>query len=182
VRIIGGKLKGRRLKTCRGNFLRPTSEKIREAIFDIITPFLTDGSVLDLFAGTGSLGIETLSRGMDRAVFIDNNPRIISVLKENIINCQLESQTEVIGLPVTKGLKILRSRKETFKLVFLDPPYRGNLAGRTLLEIGESKVLTKDGLVIVEHSSRENIKPFYGNLRLDDQRQYGQTIISFFTH
>ena len=182
MRIIGGKLKGRRLKTCRGNFLRPTSEKVREAIFDIIAPFLTDGLVLDLFAGTGGLGIEALSRGMGRAVFIDNNPRIISVLKENIINCQLESQTEVMILPVTTGLKILRSRKETFKLIFLDPPYGGNLAGRTILKIGESNVLTKDGLVIVEHSSKENIKPFYGNLRLDDQRQYGRTIISFFTH
>jgi 16S rRNA (guanine(966)-N(2))-methyltransferase RsmD len=180
VRVIGGKIKGRKIKTCRGKFLRPTSEKIREAIFNIISPFLTDGLVLDLFAGTGSLGIEALSRGMGRAVFIENNTRVISILKENIISCQLENQAEVIVLPVTKGLKILRSRKEKFKLIFLDPPYLSNLAGRTILEISEANILEKDGLVIVEHSSREDIKSNYGNLIMFDQRQYGQTLVSFF--
>lgn len=180
MRVIGGKLKGRKIKTCRGTLLRPTSQKIREAIFDIISPFLTGGLVLDLFAGTGSLGIEALSRGMGRAVFVENNPRIISVLKENIISCQLENRAEVIIFPVTKGLKILRSRKEKFDLIFLDPPYLSNLVGKTILEINKANILLKDSLVIVEHSSKEDIKSSYGNLIRFDQRQYGQTLVSFF--
>ena len=182
MRVIGGKLKGRKIKTCRGKFLRPTSEKIREAIFNIISPFLTDGLVLDLFAGTGSLGIEALSRGMERAIFIENDPRVISVLKKNIINCRLENQAEVIVLPVTKGLKILQSRKQKFKLIFLDPPYLSNLVGKTILEIGEANILEEDGLVIVEHSSKEDIKSNYGNLIKFDQRQYAHTLVSFFHH
>lgn len=181
MRVIGGKIKGRRLETYWGRFLRPTSGKIREAIFNIITPLLNEGSVLDLFAGTGSFGIEALSRGMDRAVFIEDNPRILSLLKKNISNCQLENQTEVIGLRVARGLKILKFREEKFKLIFLDPPYQGNLAGTTLLEISEAKVLTKDGLVIVEHSAKGNLDSIYGDLRLDDQRKYGQALVSFFT-
>lgn len=161
--------------------LRPTSGKVREAIFNLITPLLNGGSVLDLFAGTGSLGIEALSRGMERTVFVERDPRVITVLHKNIIACQLKSQTEVIGRPVSKGLRMLRAREERFKLIFLDPPYQMSLAGRTLLELGEANLLKKDGLVILEHSEREQVEPAYGAMKLDDRRHYGQTVISFFT-
>lgn len=182
MRVIGGKLKGKQIRTCRGLFLRPTSGKLREAIFNIITPFLTNGSVLDLFAGTGSLGIEALSRGMDRTVFVEKTPRVISVLRKNIIACQVQNRTEVLGCSVSKGLKILQSRKKRFKITFLDPPYQGNLAGRTLLEISEANLLKKDGLIIVEHSSGEHVNSAYGKLKLDDRRHYGQTLLSFFSY
>ena len=182
MRIIGGKLKGKQIKTCRGLFLRPTSGKLRETIFNILAPFLTGGAVLDLFAGTGSLGIEALSRGMDRTVFVEKNPRVITVLQRNIIASDLESQTEVMVCPVSKGLSVLRLRKDKFKAIFLDPPYQGNLVGKTLHGISGANLLEKDGLVVVEHSSREAIEAAYGALKLDDRRHYGQTVISFFTY
>jgi 16S rRNA (guanine966-N2)-methyltransferase len=181
VRVFGGSLQGRRLQTCRVASLRPTSEKIREAIFNILAPLLADGPVLDLFAGTGSLGIEALSRGMERAVFVEQNATIISLLKKNISHCQLEERSEVIAFPVSKGLKILKSRNETFIMIFLDPPYQEKLAGKTLREISEAKLLRQEGLVIVEHSSKEILEKSYGRLQMDDQRTYGQTLVSFFS-
>lgn len=180
MRVFGGTLQGRRLQTCRVASLRPTSEKIREAIFNILAPLLTEGPVLDLFAGTGSLGIEALSRGMERTVFVESNGTIISFLKKNISHCHLEEKSEVIGFPVNKGLKILKARNEKFALIFLDPPYEEKLAGKTLLEISEAKLVTKDGLVIAEHSSKEILEESYGSLKMDDQRRYGQTLVSFF--
>ena len=181
MRVFGGTLQGRRLQTCRVASLRPTSEKIREAIFNILAPSLAEGPVLDLFAGIGSLGIEALSRGMERAVFVERNATIISLLKKYIKNCHLEEKCEVIGFPVSKGLKILKSRNEKFALIFLDPPYQEKLAGKTLLEICEAKIVTQDGLVIVEHSSKEILEESYGSLKMYDQRTYGQTLVSFFS-
>ena len=181
MRVVGGTFKGRRLQTCRVKSLRPTSEKIREAIFNIIAPWLAGGSVLDLYAGTGGLGIEALSRGMDRAVFVEHNSAIVSVLKKNISSCHCEEQSEVIGLPVSKGLKILKFRKEKFALIFLDPPYNEQLAGETIYEIYESQLLNEDGLITVEHSSREVLEKGYGGIKMENQRKYGQSLVSFFS-
>lgn len=181
MRIIGGRLKGKPIKTCRGLFVRPSAGKLRESIFNILAPCLTGGAVLDLFAGTGSLGIEALSRGMDRTVFVEKNPRVISLLQRNIIACKLEGQTEVLGLSVLKGLSILRLRKDKFRTVFLDPPYQADLVGRTVRELSKANLLEHGGIVVAEHSIRETIETSYGALRLDDRRQYGQTVISFFT-
>ena len=180
MRVFGGTLHGRRLQTCRVAALRPTSEKIREALFNILSPLSFDGPILDLFAGTGSFGIEALSRGMKRAVFVERNAVIISLLKKNLKNCRLEEKAELIGLPVSKGLKILKTRDEKFSLIFLDPPYQKQLAGKTLLEISEAQLVRQDGLVIVEHSSKERIEARYGSLKMEDQRTYGQTLVSFF--
>ena len=103
MRIIGGTLKGRRLSTTKGDVARPTTDKVREALFSILSPCLTGGAVLDLYAGTGSLGLEAISRGMNRAVFIENSPQAFTVLTKNIGTCQAELQSEVIRLPVSKA-------------------------------------------------------------------------------
>lgn len=182
MRIIGGALRGRRLSTTKGGAIRPTTDKVREAVFAILTPCLTEGTVLDLYAGTGSLGIEALSRGMRRAVFIENSPQAIALLKKNIAACALEKQSEIIRLPVARGLQILSSRKEAFDLILLDPPYRDRLVEKTLSAISEAGVITPEGVVVAEHSVKEVPAAALGTLRLDDQRHYGQTMISFFTH
>ena len=182
MRIISGELKGRRLQACKGRSVRPTSDKTREAIFDIIAPFLSGGVVLDLFAGTGGVGIEALSRGMERAVFVEKNPGVVPILKKNIIGCQLENRVEVIARSVSTGIKIIRLRNEKFKLIFLDPPYQENLVERTLEEIWEANLLSRGGIVIAEHSARESIGKYYGKLVGYDCRQYGHTLLSFFTY
>jgi len=162
--------------------VRPTSEKVREAIFDILRPVFPEWCFLDLFAGTGGMGIEALSRGMVRAVFVENDPHVVTVLKKNVSACKLEGRAEVISLPVQRALKRLKSRYEKFAVIFLDPPYQRNLVESTMQELSESRVLALGGVIIAEHASRESIKPVYGNLALDDRRQYGQTVISFFTY
>ena len=180
MRVIGGTLKGRHLSAVRGGAVRPTTDKVREAIFAILAPCLAGGSVLDLFAGTGALGIEAVSRGMGRAVFVDNSPQALVVLEKNVAVCELESRTEIIRLPVERGLRLLCSRNERFDLVFLDPPYQELLAGKTLVHISESGLLTPEGVIVAEHGPREPIASRCGTLLLDDQRRYGQTIVSFF--
>jgi 16S rRNA (guanine966-N2)-methyltransferase len=182
LRIAGGELKGRKLSTVKGSLVRPTSEKVREAIFDIMRPVVTDEAFLDLFAGTGGMGIEALSQGVMRAVFIEKNARVISVLRENINNLHLEDRAQIIPLSVTRGLRLLKMRGEQFRLIFLDPPYHSNLVEKALLELSEAKVVAENGIVIAEHPSNEIVKASYEDLVLDDRRQYGQTLISFFTY
>jgi len=182
VRIIGGELKGRRLQAGKGRAVRPTSGKIREAIFDIIAPFLSDGVVLDLFAGTGGVGIEALSRGMERAVFVEKSPGVVPILKKNISACQLERQAEVIARSVSNGIKTLCSRNDKFKLIFLDPPYQKNLLEGTLEQIDKANLLSKGGIVIAEHSDGERVGKGFGKLVGYDCRRYGHALLSFFTY
>lgn len=181
MRVIGGALKGRHLSTTKGGAVRPTTDKVREAIFAILAPCLTEGAVLDLFAGTGSLGIEALSRGMTRGVFIENSTQALTLLKKNIVACELLAQTEIIRLPVIRGLRMVGSRNEVFDLVFLDPPYRDQLVGKILAAISEAAILATEAIVVAEHATKEVVPTVQGALRLDDQRRYGQTTISFFT-
>ncbi len=180
MRVIGGALKGRHISTAKGTSIRPTTDKVREAVFSILAPSLKGGAVLDLFAGAGTLGIEAMSRGMDRVVFIEDSAQALAILKKNVAACKLERQVEIIKLPVSRGLRIVRLRKERFDLIFLDPPYRDRLVGKSLLEISEADIVAADGTIVAEHAVREVIDQRYGALLLDDQRQYGQTMISFF--
>lgn len=180
MRVIGGTIKGRHLFTCRAPLLRPTADKVREAIFAIIAPLLQGGVVLDLFAGTGSLGIEALSRGMDRAVFVEDDRRVAAVLRKNLVACGMEDRAEVMSVPVEAALRVLHARGRTFRLIFLDPPYEEALAGKALQTLSQTRVLETEGLVVAEHSSREEMESIYGDLILDDRRRYGHTVISFY--
>jgi 16S rRNA (guanine966-N2)-methyltransferase len=182
LRIVGGELKGRKIATVKGSLVRPTSEKVREAIFDILRPVVIDEAFLDLFAGTGGMGIEALSQGVTRAVFIENNARVASLLRVNVTSLHLEGRAEIIPLSVARGIRLLQMRGETFRLIFLDPPYHGNMAGRSLMELSRTHLVAANGVVIAEHSSNDTVKESYGDLILDDRRQYGQTLISFFTY
>ncbi len=180
MRVTGGRLKGKRLYTGRIKELRPTSEKIREAIFNILTPFLTGGSVLDLFAGTGSLGIEALSRGMEEGVFVEYNSAVIPLLKKNIDSCQLSNRVEILKLPVSNALRMLKARGKKFKLIFLDPPYQEQLVEKTLFELNKAEILITEGIIVAEHFAKESVGEIYGKLKIMDQRQYGQSVVSFF--
>jgi len=181
VRIIAGSLKGKQLGTAKPALLRPTTDKVREAIFAILTPCLSGGIVLDLFAGTGSLGIEAISRGMEYAVFVEKSPLALGILKKNIITCRIEAQCCVIGASVSKGLRLLAQRAKRFDLIFLDPPYRDQVVGKTLRDIGSAGILISGGIIVAEHAQQESLADAYGPFSLDDQRHYGQTVISFFT-
>jgi 16S rRNA (guanine966-N2)-methyltransferase len=178
LRIIAGELKGRKLRSGRGTKTRPTANRTREAIFNIIAPRIPGARVLDLFAGTGAFGIEALSRRADSAVFVDIDIDSISVLQANIKILSLESQTKIIRWDLIKNLSCLRSSQTTFNLVFLDPPYNKNMIEPTLLNLDNSQSLTSGARVIVEHSRREPVVNSQLPFEFADQRKYGKTLVT----
>jgi 16S rRNA (guanine966-N2)-methyltransferase len=168
VRIIGGELKGRRLLVPPGRRIRPTSDRVREAIFDILGPGWNFQKVLDLFAGTGSLGLE-----------VEQGKGALTILRGNVKALGLRSRVWVLPLAVKRGIAVLGEKEEAFDLIFMDPPYGKGLVGKTLEEIARRGVITTTGVIVAEHSPREEILPPLG-LVLSRQRRYGDTALSFF--
>ena len=179
LRVISGKLKGKKLFALQGLTLRPTSDRVKEAIFDLLQKFPPGEKVLDLFAGTGALGIEALSRGAKRAVFVEESTRSGEVLRRNIEACQVRDQAEVLIREVEAGLKVLEKGRGSFDLIFLDPPYGKGLACRTLRALGCSPLVPPDGLIVAEHSPQEDLASIPSLERID-WRKYGGTEVSLF--
>jgi 16S rRNA (guanine(966)-N(2))-methyltransferase RsmD len=179
LRVISGRLKGKKLFALKDLSLRPTSDRVKEAIFDLLQKFPPGERVLDLFAGTGGLGIEALSRGALKAVFVEESPRSAEVLRRNIEACQVRDQAEVLIREVEAGLKVLEERRGSFDLIFLDPPYGKGLACRTLQALAQSSLLSPDALIVAEHSPNEDLASIPSLERID-WRKYGGTEISFF--
>lgn len=179
MRVISGKCKGKKLFALEGLSLRPTSDRVREAIFDILQKFPPGKYVLDLFAGTGALGIEALSRGAQRAVFVEGSTRSCAVLRRNIEACRLSGQAELVSKEVQAGLKALEERGDSFDQIFLDPPYGKGLAHRTLQTLSRSSLVAPDTLIVAEHSPDEDLASVPSLERID-WRKYGRTEVSFF--
>jgi 16S rRNA (guanine966-N2)-methyltransferase len=179
LRVISGKLRGKRLFSIRGRSLRPTSDRVRESIFDILQGSMEEVKVLDLFAGTGAMGIETLSRGGNFAVFVENSPESLDALQRNIAQCRLQGVSEVLKMEAGKGIRFLAGRGEIFGLIFLDPPYGRGLVSPTLKAIEESSILTPETWIVAEHSPEEEIEGVL-DLKRMDHRKYGGTRVSFF--
>lgn len=178
--MIAGKVKGRRLKAPKGRALRPTADRVKEALFNILPKDLSGQKVLDLFAGTGSLGFEALSRGASEALLIDAARWAKKAIHENLQTIGLGDRAKVWQAPALKSIRALSRRKETFDLIFLDPPYEKGLVESTLRAIAAAEIVRESGIVVAEHSVREQVEAGYGPLRLVDQRRYGATLLSFF--
>ena len=179
MRIIGGEFKGRKLASVRGGNTRPTADRIREAIFNIISSQVYAAVVLDLFAGTGALGLEALSRGAQNAIFIETHKNTLSVLRRNVDAFGLENRATIIKWDILKNLDCLRALSTRIDLVFLDPPYAKNLIEPTLSNLHASGCLEASARIIVEHSPREAIPEDEMPFHLVDQRSYGKTLVSF---
>lgn len=182
LRVTGGRLRGQRLAPLKGMRIRPTSDRVREAIFNIIGQDLADLRVLDLFAGAGSLGIEALSRGASEALFVDRSPEALGLVRKNLGLCGLEKQAVVLKRDLRKGLPAASAFFESpFDLVFLDPPYERGLLPPLLKELGGCKVLVPGALVIAETSKGEDLSTSFGRLQAVGVRLYGDTKISIFS-
>lgn len=184
MRVISGTARGRRLASFRGDKIRPTADKVKGSIFNIIVSSfgpLENREVLDLFSGTGNLGIEALSRGAGKAVFVDENRESINILKENLYLCGFAERSEIIQATAESAIKILSKKGRRFNLVFLDPPYGKGLIDKTLEEIISRNILEDTAVVIAEHSLRERPFAEHDELALIDRRKYGDTEISFYT-
>ncbi|MES1205296.1 MAG: 16S rRNA (guanine(966)-N(2))-methyltransferase RsmD [Pseudomonadota bacterium] len=186
MRLTGGSDRGRRLKAPRGSGTRPTAAKIREAIFNILGP-PPDGAVLDLFAGTGSLGLEALSRGARSVVFIERDRHALSALRQNLRELGVENRSSVIATDACTGLRRLAgsisrndpSSEGRFSWVFMDPPYATEAAD-VLAELADKDLLAGCAVVIVEHDRRHRPPASIGGLFLTDRREYGETELSFY--
>lgn len=178
IRIIGGELKGKKLLTVPGVRTRPTADRVRESIFDILGHRVRAARVLDLFAGTGAMGIEALSRGAESVVFAEDHPAALGNLKKNLKNCSVEEKTRTIKWDILKNLNILRAHQRVFNLVFIDPPYNKDMVRPTLSNLALSRCLTNGAMVVVEHAMHESIPENLPGLNLSDQRRYAKTLVS----
>ena len=180
MRIIGGEVKGRILSFPSRSKERPTSDFLREALFNLLGS-LQGKIFLDLFAGSGSVGLEAASRGAQEVYLIEKNKNLIEVIKNNIQTCALEQKCRVIGADVAIGLRDLFKKKYEVDVVFADPPYNRNLAGRTLTSLNKYRVLREGGIVVIQHSTKENCGEFLDeNIHQIKQKKYGENALTFF--
>lgn len=180
MRVIGGERKGRRLLVPKGRAVRPTAARVKESLFNILPHDFSGMKVLDLFAGTGNLSIEALSRGAAKAVLVDASSRSATTIRENLRRLGLAARTEVWVAPAARSLKSLAKRGEIFDMIFLDPPYEQGQLEPSLKGLARGGLLSDTGTIIAEHSAREVVSPRYDSLVLNDQRRYGDTLLSFF--
>jgi len=180
MKVIGGAARGRKLKVPKGLAVRPTTARVKESLFNILPHDFSGLRLLDLFAGSGNVSIEALSRGAVEAVLVDESARSAAAIHENLNRLELNRRAQVWVVSVARSLRKLDKAGEKFDLIFLDPPYDKGLVTITLQAIGKSSLLNPAGIVVVEHSGREVIKPNYGDLILNDRRRYGDTLLSFF--
>jgi 16S rRNA (guanine966-N2)-methyltransferase len=179
LRIISGRFKGRKLLPIKGNAIRPTSDKARESIFNIIGSEIEEKVFLDIFAGTGAMGLEALSRGAKFCVFMDKNSESILSIKKNILICRADKQAQVIRKDCLKEIKMINF---SFDIVFIDPPYNINAIPIVLNNLCKSEILQKNALIIAEHSSKWNFSQNIREITLYDKRKYGSASVSFFKY
>jgi 16S rRNA (guanine(966)-N(2))-methyltransferase RsmD len=180
MRVIGGNARGRRLKVPRGRSLRPTAARVKEALFDILPHDLSGLRVLDLFAGTGNVTIEALSRGAEAATLVDASVESGRAIRDNLRRLGLSDRAHLLIAPVERALRQLARRHETFELIFVDPPYGRRLVERTFKIIAQGDILCDSGVAVAEHGVRDHVADRFGELALRDRRRYGDTMLSFF--
>jgi 16S rRNA (guanine966-N2)-methyltransferase len=183
MRITGGTVRGQRLAKVRWPDIRPTADMVRSSIFNILGQNLSDLVVLDLFAGSGSLGIESLSRGAKRSVFVDNSRRALAIVNKNIDMCGFRENSIVIKADLPKGLTQVKNYGfEQFDLVFMDPPYESGYVEPTMIKLIEENLLNQGGVLVVERSTRSTdaLPSSIQDLRLRQTRTYGSTVIGFY--
>ena len=180
MRVIAGKYKSRQLKSVKSNLTRPTTDRNKETMFNIIGPYFEGGNVLDLFAGSGGLGIESLSRGCDFLYSVDNQYAAFQVIKENLNDLKIEN-ARVFKLDFRKALKRFNDEKIKFDLVLLDPPYGKGLVDGILEFLIENEMLNNDCIIMIEELKEVGFKSFE-QLNLIKKNNYGITALNVFKY
>jgi 16S rRNA (guanine966-N2)-methyltransferase len=181
MRIISGRLKGRRLLTPTKGSLRPTSDRVKESMFNILGKEVEGKVVLDLFAGTGNLGIEALSRGAKKALFVERSREALRLVERNLSLCEMEDRSEILLKDVIQALRILKQKRKAFDIILMDPPYEKGLIQRTIEKLNVEMIYHGDSLLVIEHTHREPLPELSGSWYLVRQRRIGDTVLSFLT-
>ncbi|MFV0558518.1 MAG: 16S rRNA (guanine(966)-N(2))-methyltransferase RsmD [Enterococcus sp.] len=180
MRVISGAFRGRRLKSLDGDNTRPTTDKVKESIFNMIGPYFDGGNCLDLFAGSGGLAIEAVSRGMDLAVCIDRNYAAMKVIKDNIKLTKKEEQFLPLKMDANQALKEMKVRGFSFDLVLLDPPYQKQAIVEQMLALEELDLLNDRCLIVCETAKEVELPAEIGVLSQIRQQTYGITAVSIY--
>ncbi|WP_170006904.1 16S rRNA (guanine(966)-N(2))-methyltransferase RsmD [Bacillus fonticola] len=180
MRVVAGNSKGRSLVAPPTKTTRPTTDKVKEAIFNTIGPMFNGGRVLDLFAGSGGLGIEALSRGMDGAIFVDKDMRALQAIKENLRSCGYEAKAEVYKAHYKVALSALKKRELAFDLVMLDPPYAKGLLPNILDTLVKNELLHEGAQVVCEHDAKTELTSPKTELIVAKREVYGMIGVTVF--
>lgn len=175
MRVITGSARGKKLKTLESLEIRPTSDMVKEAIFSIIQFDLPEASVLDLFAGSGQLGIEALSRGAKHCVFVDKSRDAYNVINENIENCKLKKNSRVL---LMDSLDYLKAAKKGLDIALLDPPYRMGLIEKALPLLDDK--LNPGAIIVCEHEKELTLQESYGRMQLHKRYKYGKIAVTVY--
>lgn len=179
VRVISGSARGLKLNTPGDDRVRPTTDRVKESMFNIVQDWVYDSQVLDLFAGSGALGIEALSRGASQAVFCDNSLDSIKIIKSNIEKARVVDRSQIVSGDFKRCLRDMEAKNQSFDMIFVDPPYYKGLFEEVLDTIRVCKILKKDGIVIVEHDAKRPIGQVEG-LEVYKEKKYGITMLTFY--
>ena len=180
MRVISGKARGKKLVALEGTNTRPTLDRVKEALFNIIQFDITDKSVLDLFAGSGAIGIEAISRGAKSVVFCDNSIDAIKVIKTNIKNTRSDEKAIILNKDYINALENLANKETKFDIIYLDPPYKTQYAEIAIERIMKLNLLSKEGIIIVETDDIKKEKDIQTEgIKIFDKRKYGRAILIF---
>jgi len=178
MRIVGGTRRGRRLVPPRSSATRPTADRVRETLFNVLGQQLSGGDVLDLYAGTGALGLEALSRGAERAVLVDAAAEAADLCRRNAAALAFEGQVSVLRLPAERAVERLLREGRRFSLAFADPPYAARAGAWVVTAV--APLLVEGGTLVVEHDRRETLPETAATLFRVDERRFGDTVVSLY--
>jgi 16S rRNA (guanine966-N2)-methyltransferase len=181
MRIIAGKYRSRTLRSLKGQMLRPTSDRLRETLFNILGPAVGGATFVDLYAGTGAVGIEALSRGARHAIFVEQYAPAVALIRRNLEALGIGAEAEILGMDVARAIERLEARRVHAQFVFVDPPYAADAEYESALDaLGESPLVAPDGRVIVEHLRKRELPERAGDLELARVVEQGDAALSFY--
>lgn len=179
MRIIGGEARGRPIRLPAGCRIRPTADRVKESLFNILNP-IEGAYFVDIYAGCGNVGLEALSRGARGSVFLERDLRLVDAIRQNLRLLGFEGRGEVIAADAEQGLRRLGQRGERFDILFADPPYDKDFFPEILTCLEGTGLMAENGVIVLQHSVRENPeKSLPRALVITDQRRYGDTLLSF---
>ncbi|MBU3135646.1 16S rRNA (guanine(966)-N(2))-methyltransferase RsmD [Clostridium gasigenes] len=182
MRIISGKARGRKLIPPSTMETRPTLDRVKEAMFSMILGYIPDAVVIDVFAGTGSLGLEAASRGAKEVYLVDKSPITFPLLKENVENLKFSEFCFPLNMDSYEALRSLAKKGKIFDLIFIDPPYCKEMIPEALKIVKENNLLQKNGLIVTKIDTIEEIYEGYENITLTQSRKYGNTTVCFYKY
>lgn len=179
MRVIAGSAKGKRLKVPPGK-IRPLSGQAKQALFNILATRIPGSYFLDLFAGTGSVGIEALSRGAAFSIFVELDKKTVQAIRENLNHCGFSDRAEVYALDVLRAIKILKRKGKKFDIIFIGAPYGSPHLEKALCELSEGSLLRTGGVAVAEHRKQHRLSEEYGVIKAFREAKYGETILTFY--